>query len=367
MSISPWYENKFFRYTIALLLILMAIFLFYHVTSFIVPILSFLAYIFVPIIVSFPLYYLLRPIVTFLSKWRISRTISILSLYCLIAALLFLFITYSGPILTHQISSLANFSVGALQSAKTTLNTLFNTNFNFPSSSNLEEHLLNLIQESASILSANLLDFIKFLTRATTILILTPFILFYLLRDDHSFLRSFIRGLPEDFQKETKNIIENIDATLTSYITGLVLVSSSLGILLFIGYIIIGLKYALTLSIIAFIFTTIPFLGPFLAIAPALLVGLAESPFMALKVVIVFTVIQQLESNLISPQIIGNRLHIHPLTIILLLLAAGSLYGLVGLILATPTYAIAKILIENLYKIYLLQYSQKSRANYQNT
>ena len=77
---------------------------------------------------------------------------------------------------------------------------------------------------------------------------------------------------------------------------------------------------------------------------------------MVVKVVIVFLIVQQTEANVISPQVIGQRLNIHPLTIILLLLAAGSLYGLAGLFLVTPLYALAKVLIENLYKIYQWHY-----------
>jgi predicted PurR-regulated permease PerM len=102
---------------------------------------------------------------------------------------------------------------------------------------------------------------------------------------------------------------------------------------------------------------TIPFLGPFLAITPALFVGLSDSPFMVFKVLVVFIIVQQLESNVISPQVIGQRLNIHPLTIILLLLAAGSLYGLIGLLLATPVYALAKVLLWNTFQIYNLHYS----------
>ena len=77
-----------------------------------------------------------------------------------------------------------------------------------------------------------------------------------------------------------------------------------------------------------------------------------------LKVVIVFLIVQQTESNIISPLIIGHRLHIHPLTIILLLIAAGSLYGLIGLLFATPLYAIAKIILGSLYKMYQIRYSK---------
>lgn len=113
---------------------------------------------------------------------------------------------------------------------------------------------------------------------------------------------------------------------------------------------------------IAVVFTTIPFVGPFLAITPAFLVALSDSPFMVMKVIVLFVIVQQLESNVISPQVIGQRLNIHPLTIILLLLAAGTLYGLIGLILVTPLYALAKVLIESLYKIYQIRYAPIASA-----
>ena len=134
-----------------------------------------------------------------------------------------------------------------------------------------------------------------------------------------------------------------------------------MGGMLFISYIIIDLNYAFILSIIAVIFMTIPFLGPFLSITPAIFVGLSTSSWMVLKVIIVFAIVQQMEANIISPQIIGQRLHIHPLTIILLLLTAGSFFGLAGLFLATPLYALAKVLVENFYQMFR-QYRQGSSS-----
>lgn len=190
-----------------------------------------------------------------------------------------------------------------------------------------------------------------------------PFTVFYLLKDDNDFSSALLHHVPEDFGLEIRKTLRNMDATLSSYITGLVIVSSSVGLMLFVGYLIIGLDYALILSLIAIVFMTIPFLGPFLSIAPAIFVGLADSSWMVLKVVIVFLIVQQCEANLLSPQIIGQRLNIHPLTIILLLLAAGSLYGLVGLILVTPLYALAKVLIENIYKIYHWHVHSRKRVS----
>lgn len=354
---APWYYHKFFKYAVATLLVLTIILVFYKVVSFLSPIVDFISILFMPIVSSFLIYYLLRPIVYWLENWKIPRYISIICIYIIIAILLVITAAYVVPLLAKQVTELANISLDTLKKAQNNsefvLFNLFHVNLHYE----IQERLFNFVQQITTVLSKNLVDFLSFITRIAAILAVIPFIVFYLLKDDQDFVSGFLKYLPTNFGYQVSKILRNIDTTLSSYINGLVLVSSTLGLLLFIGYLMIGINYALILSIIAIIFTTIPFLGPFLAIAPAIFVAFSDSPWMVLKVLIVFIIIQQFESNFISPQIIGQRLHIHPLTIILLLLAAGSLYGLIGLILATPVYAISKILIENLYKIYQLRYS----------
>lgn len=357
--LTPWYNQKFFRYAFAILLVLAIILLFSKIVYFLTPILNFLSTLFIPIVTSFLFYYLLRPIVTFFENRGIPRVVTILLIYLIIAVLFILFIAYLSPILLQQITELANTSVDTLKKAQHSseffLFNLFRVNLN----EQIQQNLFSFFQQITNLLSQNFLDILGYVTRVAAIMAVTPFIVFYLLKDDHTFASSFLNFLPVQFNRDVKKILNNIDSTLSKYINGLVLVSGSLGVLLFFCYLVIGLDYALILSLIAIVFTTIPFLGPFLAIAPAIFVAFSTGPMMVLKVIVVFVIVQQCESNIISPQIIGQRLHMHPLTIILLLLAAGSLYGLLGLILATPMYAISKVLIENLYKIYRLHYGKK--------
>ncbi|MCI4170487.1 AI-2E family transporter, partial [Bacillus spizizenii] len=96
------------------------------------------------------------------------------------------------------------------------------------------------------------------------------------------------------------------------------------GTAFFIGYLIAGLQYALILGIVMAITNIIPFVGPFLGAAPAVIVGFMDSPAKALFAFIVVVIVQQLDGNLLSPLVIGKRLIKHPLTIILLLIGAGS-------------------------------------------
>ena len=351
---SPWYLHPFFKYAAGTLLVLLIILVFYHVTPFLKPFVDFISILFVPIVLAFLFYYLLRPIVLFLEKCRVPRLVSILAIYAIFAVTFVFFFIYGGPFLLEQIAALANISIETLQKGKRSVIT-FLEGFHINVDYEIQQRLFGVIQEFTSLLTENIVDVVGFVTRVTAILAVIPFIVFYLLKDDHDFSEGFLKYLSEDVRRDASKILGNIDLTLSNYINGLVLVSSSVGGLLFIGYLLIGLNYALILSVIALVLTTIPFLGPFLAIAPAILVGMSQEPIMVFKVIVVFLIVQQFEANLISPQIIGQRLHMHPLTIILLLLAAGSLYGLIGLILATPLYAVSKVLFENLYKIYRLR------------
>lgn len=127
------------------------------------------------------------------------------------------------------------------------------------------------------------------------------------------------------------------------------MVAFFVGILIYIGYWLAGLHYALLLAWFAFVFNLIPFCGPFLSTIPALFIGLSQSPWMGIKVVVVVLLVHLLDMNIISPKIVGKRLNIHPVTIILLLIASFSLLGLLGIFLITPLYAVLRTLFWHLY------------------
>lgn len=353
----PWSKTKFFKNAFAVLLTLAIIFLAYQVAFLLTPIVNFISILFAPIIISGLFYYLLRPLVIKLEKIHFPRHIAIILIYVIALICLILTMTYLVPLVITQVKSMADLSVGTWKSMSKNQN-VFSNPFGININEEIQQYIIGFLQQVTSFLSKNLLDLLGWVTHLAAILAVIPFVVFYLLKDDKKIEGRFTRCFPEEFRDEVQKIVDHVDGTLSSYITGLVLVSASVGGLLFIGYLAIGLDYALVLSIFALIFTTIPFLGPFIAILPALLVGFSQGFLMMVKVTTVFVIVQQLESNFLSPQIIGQRLHIHPLTIILLLLAAGSLYGLAGLVLATPTYALSKVILSNLYKIYRLHASR---------
>jgi predicted PurR-regulated permease PerM len=182
-----------------------------------------------------------------------------------------------------------------------------------------------------------------------------PFILYYLLKDGAKIREFIINLVPDQHDNQALQIMEEMDGALSAYIQGKILVSLCLGMLIFIGYQIIGVQYALLLALAATLMNVIPFVGLFIGIIPSVVVAFIDSPSMLIKVIIVVLVAQQIEANFLSPQIMGKKLDMHPLTIILLLIGVGSLSGLLGMFIAIPTYAVLKVIVSHLYRIYLLR------------
>ena len=120
--------------------------------------------------------------------------------------------------------------------------------------------------------------------------------------------------------------------------------------MLLIGYLIIGLDYAFLLALIGVVTNVIPFLGPYIAVTPAIIIALFQDPIMAVYVAIIMLIAQQIEGNLITPNVMGNALSVHTLTVITLILAAGNIAGIWGVILAIPFYAVVKTIVINIYE-----------------
>ncbi len=119
-----------------------------------------------------------------------------------------------------------------------------------------------------------------------------------------------------------------------------------------IGYTVVGLPYGLALAILAGFMNLIPYFGTFIAFIPALAISIMSSTSMLIKVLVVFMIEQTIESRLISPLVMGNKLEMHPITTILVLIGASSVWGLWGVIFGIPIYAILKIIVSRVYNYY---------------
>ena len=172
-----------------------------------------------------------------------------------------------------------------------------------------------------------------------------PFFWFFMLKDSPRPSESVIGYIPADYQPRVRRVFKEISQTLSSYIKGVLTVSTFVGVFVYIGYLVIGLDYALLLSMVSFVTNVIPYFGPLIGSIPGIIVALIDSPLTGLKVLIMILIVQQMESQLIAPLVYSRRLHIHPVTVIVVLLTAGNLAGLLGIILGVPAYAAGRVVV----------------------
>jgi predicted PurR-regulated permease PerM len=136
---------------------------------------------------------------------------------------------------------------------------------------------------------------------------------------------------------------------LGSFIRGYFLVAAIVGGLTAIAMALLGLEFALMLGIFAGLAELIPYFGPVIGAVPAIGLAVLQSKWLAAKVALAFFVIHQLEGNIISPKILGDKVGLHPLMVIFSLMAGGELYGLAGMLLAVPVAAVLRVVVVFVY------------------
>ncbi len=363
-------QTKWFRFGYGVLLIFLIILVGTKISFIFQPIFVLVQTLFFPFLLAGVLFYVLRPLVLYLESKKLPRAVSILFIYLAAGGLVTLLVYLLGPIFQKQINSLIKNSPAIIHSVREKVfelqqNPWFSrflkgTNMNLEA---ISESISSQLSNTLSVVGTNIVNFIGIIANIVTIFVTVPFILFYMLKEGEKAPQQILRLLPPLQRKNGRKILADLDAALSSYIQGQVLVSVCVGVMLYIGYLIIGIDYSLILAIVAMFTNVIPFLGPVIAIIPALIVAMLDSPFMIVKVLIVMVIAQQIEGNIISPQIMRKQLAIHPLTIISLLLVAGSLGGVLGLILAVPVYAVLKVIVQHIYRLWKLRKEQEMEDN----
>ena len=176
-----------------------------------------------------------------------------------------------------------------------------------------------------------------------------PVLSFYFMKDRDHFKKLVIELIPNKIRKPVLHTASEIDVILDKFIRGQMLVALLVGLLATIGYFIIGLSYAAILGLFAGIFEIVPYFGPVLGAIPAVMIALLNSPSKMIATLIVVILVQQLESNIITPKIMGDHVGLHPIYIIVALWLAGVFFGVIGMFFAVPTVLILKVIIKNIY------------------
>lgn len=360
-------NNRFVIQTIILLIMSITILSLSKIGFILKPIAIIIGSIALPVLLSGIGFYLLNPVVDFLERRNVKRPLSIIILYVIITGIITGISFAIIPPLKSQIQDFAQSTPKLVNDIKEMIDRIIQTNIFTKTSSSLQlntDQIIERIVNSAGKYGSNVLggifSAVGTITEVILAIAMLPILLYYMLKEGKNFPHHIVKLLPDVTRRDAKIILSDMSRGLSLYIRGQIIVSICVGMLLFIGYLIIGLEYPLLLATIATLTNIVPYLGPIIAVLPAAIVAIAYSPAMLVKLAIVWGIAQFLESKGISPQVMGKSLQIHPITVIFVIIIAGNFFGIIGIILAVPGYTILKVITTHIYRYFRLYSSMYS-------
>jgi predicted PurR-regulated permease PerM len=312
-----------------------------------------------PFVLGFALAYFLDPLADRLEAVGVRRSLATLTITVIVGLALLTALAFGLPVLAQQISMLIAALPGYISDVQVWLLEQNLVEGQNELVSVMGESLLAGLQKTASSMVLTGLSLINLLA----LIFITPIVAVYMLNDwDHMIAR--INGLlPEEQAAIIRNLASQIDETLGGFARGQILVCLSLGTIYAVGLSLVGLQSGIIVGVFAGLISFIPYVGAAFGLVLAGALGLGqfgfELPPLAL-IAGVFFVGQFIEGNILTPRLVGDRVKLHPVWIIFALLAMGSLFGFLGLLLAVPLAAIIGVLVRYGVTLYMRDYVNRS-------
>ncbi len=309
---------------------------------------SLLGGVFILLLLAILATFLLSPIVEAMETRGIRRIYGILIIYlAIIVVILGLLKTLLPPLLA-QIWNLKNaidspdFS-HRLQAIQSELQRKFSF-INFGNvSTKVNEILVQLASRWFSILTSA--------GSVLMMLVIVPFVTFFFLKDGDRIVRGLIEYVPNRYFEMTLNVVHKIGIQLGRYIRAWFTEAAIVGALSILGLLILGVKYAVIIGVVAGIANLIPYLGPVVGAVPAIIVSLVQTGnfSMILPILVLFIAIRIVDDIIVVPTVYSRGAEMHPLTVVLLILVAAEVGGILGMVLAMPLYTVVRVIAKETY------------------
>ena len=316
-----------------------------------------------PFLFSALLAYMADPIVTQLERWKLRRDLAVALVFFLVIVILAVAALLLIPVLVRETADLFDRLPGYVEQLQARLEPLLDEYFGLrfdPDTFDatrlrqlIEENFQNIAAASGAAWSYITDSGGRFLVLVTG-LVLTPLLTFYLMRDWHRMLDVLRDVLPRNLEPTVVQLTRDCDEALGGFLRGQLLVMLSLGAIYAIGLWLVGLNNGIAIGMISGLVSFVPYLG---AITGVLLAGVTAiiqnfDIWFLLAVAIVFIVGQLIESFVLTPNLVGDRIGLHPVLVIFTVMAGGQLFGFIGVLLALPVAAAGTVLVRYFYRSY---------------
>ena len=356
-------SNNLLKFVLALVIILAILLATYLIKEWnILGIIGTILSVISPVFIGFVIAWLLDPLATKLST-KMPMVVACILTYLIIFGSLILILAFTVPTLSSSVSEIVNVIPDIVDNAQDFASDLLENLGDSREIENYKNTMLDKIEsvgaDFASTLPNSIWDFGKGVISGATSIVLGLMIGFYLLFDFRKFQGHLLSIIPKRWHSNTKDLMGRINGKLRSYVGGVLLVCFLVFITQSIGFSLAGLKAPLLFALFCAITDVIPYIGPWIGGAPAVIVGFTIDPMVGVFCLVSVLVCQLLENNFYQPLIMGKTMKLHPVTIMLGLLLFNYFFGMIGMIVATPVIATIKIIFE-----FIMEYSNLGEKFY---
>jgi predicted PurR-regulated permease PerM len=282
--------------------------------------------------IAFLLMTALQPLVVLLERIKIPRFIAILVIYAVVFGLFGWILATSIPSIIVQTTRLTQELPGVATKVLPYWRADFTT-----------------ISQQIAPIGENIIKVtVDIFTNIITTLAVLMFTFYFLLERRHT--KQIITNIfGEIIAVNTVDILKTIEVRIGEWVRGQLILMLVVGIFVYIGLLILRVDFALPLALVAALLEIVPNIGPVIAAIPAILIGLATSPLLALSVIALYIIVQQTEGNIIVPFVMKKSVGLSPLITIIALMVGGKLAGIMGAILAVPLLLVCQVLVSKLF------------------
>lgn len=304
----------------------------------------------IPLFLGIVIAWLLNPLINKLESKGLKRNIGLILSYIVLIGLIVLFLSALLPMLYNQILELVDSLPSIFSSMQNWLNGIFDrlNDIEAIDIAEVKDTLTNKLSDFTKDLSTSLpsiiINFLSSVASYIGTFVLGLVIGFFLLINTDNLGNTILDIIPKKHRGGIKELYIRIDKTLRNYVNGAIIDSFVVFVVSSVAFAIIGLKAPLLFGLFCGLMNVIPYLGPYIGGAPAVVVGLSQSTTIGITVLIAIAIIQFIEGNLLQTLIISKTTKLNPITIIIGLLVFGHFFGIIGMLLSTPIIGVLKVI-----------------------
>jgi predicted PurR-regulated permease PerM len=322
-----------------------------------------------PLLIAVAVVYLLNPLVSALERRGVPRAAGAGIVYVLFLCIVALVISLLVPVVTRQVGQVIDHFPDYLTDAQATISRLaarFGQEPDFRLDAEQVREWLSAGENRQAV--TRYLTGLRSVTNSVIsgliIIVLGPVMAFYLLVDLPRLRRGAMALIPPDRREEIKGLMDRIGQAVGGFFRGQLLVALFVGVASSIGLWAIGLPYWLLVGMVAGIFNLVPLVGPFIGGGLAVIIALVSGePLKAVWAALVLLAVQQIDNHLISPNVMGRTVQLHPVVVMLALLVGASFAGLFGMLVVVPLVAMAKIIFLFIWSKYVVYGDELTQGN----